>query len=246
MKIIKTRDYEHMSRQAANIIAALVTLQPDSVLGLATGSSPLGIYKHLIGLYEHGDVSFDRVRAVTLDEYAGLSSTHPDSFAYYLNSRFFSRVNIAAENIYLLNGENAAHQEECAAFDKRIQGLGGVDLQLLGLGGNGHIGFNEPKPSFSKGTHRTSLTEETIEANSHFFEDKRKIPTHAYTMGVSGIMQAKRLLMVVSGEQKAEILNKAFFGPITPEIPASALQFHSDFTLVADEAALSLCPPDCV
>ncbi len=241
MEIIKARDYEHMSRQAANILSAQVILHPDSVLGLATGSSPIGTYRQLIKWYEKGDLDFRRVRTVNLDEYVGLPAEHPQSYAHFMRENFFEHINIDPKNTNIPNGMNMDEEEECARYNGVIRGLGGVDLQLLGLGPNGHIGFNEPGESFTKGTHKVTLTEATIQANKRFFADEKDVPRCAYTMGILDIMQAERVVMVVSGEAKAEIVRAAFFGPVTPRVPASILQLHKNFTLVADEAALSRC-----
>lgn len=239
MRIIPAKDYEHMSRLAASLIAAQIILNPDSVLGLATGSSPMGIYRQLIHHYNKGDVDFSQVKTVNLDEYVGLSPSSDQSYAYFMRSNFFDHVNIDPANTHIPNGVNLDAQKECANYDSVLQILGGVDLQLLGLGPNGHIGFNEPDSSFSKGTQRVTLTDATIQANKRFFTSEEEVPRFAYTMGVGHIMQARRVVMVVSGAAKAGIVKKAFSGPITPQVPASILQFHPDFTLVADQAALS-------
>ena len=241
MEIIRARDYDHMSRQAANILSAQVILHPDSVLGLATGSSPIGTYRQLIEWYEKGDVDFRRVRTVNLDEYVGLDAAHEQSYAYFMRKNFFDRVNVPRGNTNIPDGTNPDAEAECTRYDAVIRGLGGVDLQLLGLGPNGHIGFNEPAESFTKGTHRVELAEATIRANRRFFESEADVPRFAYTMGILDIMQAERVVMVVSGAGKAEIVREAFFGPVTPRVPASILQLHRSFTLVADEAALSKC-----
>lgn len=239
MKIISAKDYEAMSRQAANIIAAQVTLRPDSVLGLATGSSPVGTYQELIARYEAGLLDFSRIRTVNLDEYVGLEPTHDQSYAYFMRTNLFDHVNVDPANTNIPSGVNPDAEAECARYEAVIAGLGGVDLQLLGLGNNGHIGFNEPSDSFPVCTHRVDLTESTIQANKRFFASIDDVPRHAYTMGVRAIMQARRVLMVVSGAGKADIVKEAFFGPVTPRVPASILQLHPNFTLVADEAALS-------
>ncbi len=240
MRIIRTRDYEHMSRQAANIISAQVILKPTSVLGLATGSSPIGTYQQLIDWYKKGDLDFSKVTAVNLDEYVGLGRSHPQSYAYFMNYNFFDHVNIQAYRTNIPNGMNYDVEAECSRYDQVIRDLGGIDLQLLGLGVNGHIGFNEPDEVFAKGTHRVTLSQSTKEANQRFFNSVDEVPDFAYTMGIFDIIQAKRVVMVASGENKAQAIKDAFFGPITPKVPASILQFHRDFTLVADDAALSL------
>ena len=241
MEIIRARDYDHMSRQAANILSAQVILHPDSVLGLATGSSPIGTYKQLIKWYEKGDLDFRRVRTVNLDEYVGLAADHEQSYAHFMRMNFFDHINVDLKNTNIPNGTNLDEEEECARYNAIIRKLGGVDLQLLGLGPNGHIGFNEPGESFTKGTHKVSLTEATIQANKRFFASESDVPRYAYTMGILDIMQAERVVMVVSGAGKAGIVREAFFGPVTPRVPASILQLHKNFTLVADEAALSKC-----
>lgn len=241
MEIIKARDYEHMSRQAANILSAQVILHPDSVLGLATGSSPIGTYKQLIKWYEKGDLDFRRVRTVNLDEYVGLAADHEQSYAHFMRVNFFDHINVDLKNTNIPDGTNLDEEEECARYNAVIRKLGGVDLQLLGIGHDGHIGFNEPADTFTKGTHKVSLTDVTIQANKRFFAGEADVPRYAYTMGILDIMQAERVVMVASGEDKAGIVKEAFFGPVTPRVPASILQLHKNFTLVADEAALSKC-----
>ncbi|MCD8143175.1 MAG: glucosamine-6-phosphate deaminase [Clostridiales bacterium] len=239
MKILSARDYDHMSRQAANILSAQVILKPDCVLGLATGSSPIGTYRQLVDWYRKGDIDFSQVRTVNLDEYVGLDAANDQSYSYFMRRHLFDQVNIDLANTNVPCGTNLNAEEECARYDAIIQGMGGIDLQLLGLGPNGHIGFNEPDDYFPKSTHKVALTDTTIQANKRFFEREEDVPRFAYTMGISDIMQAQRVVMVVSGAGKAEIVKRAFFGPITPQVPASILQLHKDFILVADEAALS-------
>ncbi len=239
MRIIEAQDYDQMSRKAANLLAAQVLLKPDAVLGLATGSSPVGTYKHLIEWYGRGDLDLSEVRTVNLDEYVGLAADHEQSYAYFMRHQLFEGVNIRQENTNIPCGTEQDAEKEADRYDGVIRSLGGIDLQLLGLGPNGHIGFNEPDDHFSSGTHRVELTEATIKANKRFFEREEDVPRFAYTMGIRDIMQAKRVVMVVSGIGKSEILKKAFFEKITPEIPASILQLHPDFTLVADAEALS-------
>ena len=241
MEIIKARDYEHMSRQAANILSAQVILHPDSVLGLATGSSPVGTYRQLIKWYEKGDLDFRRVRTVNMDEYVGLAADHEQSYAHFMRVNFFDHINIDLKNTNIPDGTNMDEEEECARYNAVIRKLGGVDLQLLGIGPNGHIGFNEPGDCFVKGTHKVELTETTINANKRFFASADDVPRYAYSMGILDIMQAERVVMVASGENKADAVRDAFFGPVTPRVPASILQLHKNFTLVADEAALSKC-----
>lgn len=239
MQIYKAKDYQDMSRKAANIISAQVILKPDCVLGLATGSSPVGTYQQLIEWYKKGDLDFSRVTSINLDEYRGLPGDNDQSYRYFMNHNLFDHVNIHKECTYVPDGLEPDPQKACAAYEEIIRKSGGVDLQLLGLGHNGHIGFNEPADSFPKETHCVDLTESTIEANKRFFASIDDVPRQAYTMGIGTIMSAKKILIIVSGADKAEILNKVINGPITPQVPASILQLHPDVTVVADEAALS-------
>jgi len=239
IRIYKAKDYEDMSRKAANIISAQVIMKPDCVLGLATGSTPIGLYKELVEGYEKGDLDFSEVKTVNLDEYKGLNRENDQSYYYFMHDNLFDHINIPEENTHLPNGMESDSEKECARYTKLIQSMGGVDLQLLGIGHNGHIGFNEPSESFDKEVHCVNLTQSTIEANKRFFASADDVPKQAYTMGIKTIMQAKKILIVANGEGKADIVRDAFFGPITPQVPASVLQLHNDVTLVADEAALS-------
>ena len=239
MKIYRTKDYADMSRKAANVISAQIIMKPDCVLGLATGSTPIGLYKHLIEWYEKGDLDFSQVRTVNLDEYKGLSHENDQSYYYFMHQNLFDHVNIPSDNTHLPNGMELDSEKECARYTQLIDSMGGVDLQLLGLGHNGHIGFNEPAEVFAKDVNCVDLTTSTIEANKRFFASADDVPKQAYTMGIKTIMKAKKILIVASGEDKAQILRDAFLGPITPHVPASVLQLHNDVTIVADEAALS-------
>lgn len=242
MRIIETKDYNDMSKKAANILSAQVIMKPDCVLGLATGSTPIGTYEKLVEWYEKGDLDFSQVTSVNLDEYKGLDRKNDKSYYYFMHEHLFNHVNIKEENTNVPDGTQPDGEKECARYEELIRSLGGVDLQLLGLGHNGHIGFNEPADAFDKTTHCVDLTESTIEANKRFFASADEVPRQAYTMGIGTIMQAKKILIIVSGEDKADIVRDAFFGPVTPRVPASILQMHSDVTLVADEAALSKIP----
>lgn len=237
MNLIKAKDYEDMSKKAANLIQAQVTMKPDSVLGLATGSTPIGTYQQLIERYRAGDLDFSGVRTVILDEYRGLTREDPQSYYYFMQEHLFLHINLAPGASYIPDGTNADAQAVCAAYEETIRSLGGVDLQLLGLGNNGHIGFNEPADAFEKETHCVDLAQSTIEANARFFASVDEVPKQAYTMGVGTIMKAKKILVIVNGAGKAEILKKAFYGPVTPEVPASILQMHPDVTVIADETA---------
>ncbi len=239
MKIYKAKDYKDMSRKAANIISAQVIMKPNCVLGLATGSTPIGTYDQLVEWYNKGDLDFSEVTTVNLDEYKGLPRTNDQSYYYFMHQHLFDRVNIDPERTNVPNGMEPDAEKECGRYEELIRSLGGVDLQLLGLGHNGHIGFNEPGEAFEKETHCVDLTESTIEANKRFFASADDVPKQAYTMGIKTIMQAKKILIVVNGENKADIVERAFFGPVTPEVPASILQLHNDVTLVGDEEALA-------
>lgn len=239
MKIYKAKDYKDMSRKAANIISAQVIMKPNCVLGLATGSTPIGTYDQLVEWYNKGELDFSEVTTVNLDEYKGLPRTNDQSYYYFMHQHLFDRVNIDPERTNVPNGMEPDAEKECGRYEELIRSLGGVDLQLLGLGHNGHIGFNEPGEAFEKETHCVDLTESTIEANKRFFASADDVPKQAYTMGIKTIMQAKKILIVVNGENKADIVERAFFGPVTPEVPASILQLHNDVTLVGDEAALA-------
>lgn len=242
MRILRARDYADMSRHAANVIAAQVILEPECVLGLATGSTPIGTYDQLVAKYKAGELDFSGVSTVNLDEYKGLDRKNDQSYYYFMHKHLFDRVNIDINRTNVPNGMEPDSGKECTRYEELIASMGGVDLQLLGLGHNGHIGFNEPAKAFDKGTHCVDLAESTIEANKRFFASVADVPRQAYTMGIKTIMQAKKILVVVSGEEKADIVAKAFFGDVTPSVPASVLQMHPGVILVADEAALSKIP----
>lgn len=235
MKLIETASYEKLSRSAANLISAQVILKPDSVLGLATGSSPLGTYRQLITWYEKGDVDFDKVISVNLDEYVGLSPKDAQSYRHFMNENFFNHINIRPENTFVPDGCAKNLDAACKAYDAHIEAVGGIDLQLLGIGLDGHIGFNEPDDVFVKNTHVVTLDPSTIRANARFFENEAQVPRRAITMGMVSIMQAKKIVLIANGAAKRDILEKAFFGPITPRIPASILQLHPDITVIYSE-----------
>lgn len=239
MRIFKTKNYDAMSARAAEILAAQVHLKSDCVLGLATGSTPVGLYQQLIAKYQAGTLSFADVHTVNLDEYKGLAPTHDQSYRYFMQTNLFDHIDVKPENTNVPNGLAADPAAECARYDALREELGDTDIQLLGLGRNGHIGFNEPGDSFVKETHVVDLTESTIDANARFFDSIDMVPRQAITMGMGYIMSAKRILVVASGEDKADAVYQMVCGPITPEVPASILQLHPDVTLVADEAALS-------
>jgi len=232
MRIIKVKDYEEMSRKAADFIAAQIILKPNTVLGLATGSTPIGTYENLVRLNKDGCVDFSQVTSINLDEYYGLEPTHDQSYRYFMNKHLFSKINSNPENTHVPNGKADDIDAECRRYDNLIEKSGGIDLQLLGIGHNGHIGFNEPSDEFVPDTHCVSLTESTINANSRFFKSRDEVPRKAITMGIKAIMQAGKVLLIASGEDKKEILKKALFGPVTPRVPASILQLHRDLTVI--------------
>ncbi len=239
MIIYRAGDYRDMSRKAANIISAQVIMKPNCVLGLATGATPIGIYRQLTEWYEKGDLDFSEVKTVNLDEYKGLSRENRQSYYYFMYHNFFRFINIQPDNIHIPDGMAKDAVTECLRYNQVIHSLGGIDLQLLGLGHNGHIGFNEPEQAFEKDTHLVALSESTIKANSRLFDSPAEVPGYAYTMGIKTIMQAKKIVIAVSGEDKAEIVKTAFSGKVTPSVPASILQMHNDVLLVGDKAALS-------
>ena len=239
MKIYKVKDYEEMSRKAAAVIASQIISKPDSVLGLATGSTPIGTYKHLVAAYKAGDLDFSQIKSANLDEYRGLTKDNDQSYYYFMNNHLFQHVNIDPANTNIPDGTNNDPDAECARYEEVIKSLGGVDLQLLGLGHDGHMGFNEPCDHFDKITHCVDLTEMTIQANKRFFASADDVPRQAYTMGCGTIMRAKKILILVSGADKADILYQVVNGPVTPQVPASLLHVHSDVILIADEAAMS-------
>ena len=237
MKIYKVKNYDQMSQRAADVIAAQVLLNAKSVLGLATGTTPIGLYENLIALNKQGKIDFSDIKTVNLDEYEGLEKSHNQSYSYFMHKYLFDHININAKNINLPDGMAKDHEKECKRYDGVIESFGGVDLQLLGLGHNGHIGFNEPDDQFIANTHRVELTQSTINANARLFADAADVPKYAYTMGMKTILQAKLILLIVSGKEKAGILNEALFGPISPEVPASLLQLHSNVIVIADDDA---------
>lgn len=242
MRIYRAKNYEDMSRQAANIISAQVIMKPNCVLGLATGSTPIGTYKQLIEWYNKGDLDFSEVTTVNLDEYRGLPRDNDQSYYYFMHENLFNHINLPEGHSFLPDGTEPDSDKACSDYNAIIHKVGGIDLQLLGLGHNGHIGFNEPADHFPQETHCVDLTPSTIEANKRFFEKEEDVPRQAYTMGIKTIMQAKKVLLVVSGESKAKILRDSLYGPVTPAVPASILQFHKNVYVVADEAALSMMP----
>lgn len=239
MRILKAKDYKEMSEMATDIIGAQVLLKPDAVLGLATGSTPIGTYEELVKRYESGRLDFRKIKTVNLDEYRGLTKDNDQSYYYFMHSHLFDHINIDKANTNVPDGMEPDAIKAGEDYENIISNFGGIDLQLLGLGNNGHIGFNEPCDEFIDKTHVVDLTQSTIEANKRFFASIDEVPKQAYTMGIGSIMRAKRVLMLVSGKGKAQIVKDAFFGPVTPKVPASILQLHNDFILIGDAEALS-------
>ena len=232
MNFIKVNTYEELSTRAAAIICGQVAMKPNCVLGLATGSSPVGAYKKIAEKNNTGEVDFSNVKSVNLDEYVGLNGGHEQSYRYFMNNNLFKYINIDINNTYVPNGCATDLEKEGAEYDQRIKDFGGIDLQLLGIGLDGHIGFNEPDDCFTGPTHLVDLHPSTIEANARFFDDVSQVPKQAITMGMLSIMQAKSVLLVANGSAKREIVQKSFFGPITPQVPASILQLHPNLTVI--------------
>jgi len=239
MQIIQLQDYDAMSRKAAALIAAQIDWKPKSVLGLLTGSTPIGTYEHLVEWHRAGELDFSQVKTFNLDEYVGLAPEHEQSYCYFMRRHLLDHINIPPENVHLLNGLATDIAAECAGYDAAIATCGGIDLLFLGLGRNGHIGFNEPAEVFTKGTNKATLAQSSLEANKRFFP-REDMPRFALTMGIGNIFSARKILLAVSGAGKAQIVKQAVHGPITPDVPASILQLHPDAILLGDAAALSL------
>lgn len=235
MNFVTVKTYEELSNKAADIIAAQIIIKPNCVLGLATGSSPIGTYKRLIEDNKNGKIDFSAVTSVNLDEYVGLDETNDQSYRYFMNDKLFNHINIDKANTFIPSGKANDLKAEGEAYDNMIKSLGGIDLQLLGIGLDGHIGFNEPDAHFTSATHEVTLDESTIKANARFFANEDEVPKTAITMGMMSIMQAKKILLIANGADKKKILEKAFFGPIYPQVPASILQLHPDVTVIFSE-----------
>jgi glucosamine-6-phosphate deaminase len=236
MNVIVVNNFNRMSEEAAKLLVAQVRTKPGSVLGLATGSTPLGVYK-LLAEYHQAGVDFSRVITFNLDEYIGLAPDHPQSYRYYMEENLFSKINIKQENTHVPSGIAPDLEAECRRYEEAIRQAGGIDLQLLGIGSNGHIGFNEPGTPFDSTTQIVDLTESTIRDNSRFFDSPDEVPTQAVSMGIKSIMQAKSIVLIASGGSKADAVYAAVHGPVTPEVPASVLQLHPSVTIVVDQAA---------
>ena len=239
MKTIICKTYDEMSRVAADIVAKQIQEKPASIIGLPTGSTPIGMYKELVNMYKKGEVDFSNVKTFNLDEYYKIERSNPQSYYYFMNENLYQHVNLAAENINIPDGNTDSVEEECIRYSNLIEQSGGIDLQVLGIGINGHIGFNEPAETLNTKTHMVTLTEDTIEANSRFFNDKDEVPRHALTMGIGDILKAKKIILLINGKGKAKIAKQIFEDKVTTQIPASLLQLHPDVTVILDEEAAS-------
>ncbi|MDF1617383.1 glucosamine-6-phosphate deaminase [Petrocella sp. FN5] len=237
MSILMTENYEEMSKKAALLVAAQVTLRPDSVLGLATGSTPEGMYKELVAMYEQGEIDFSEVKTFNLDEYYPIEENNPQSYAYYMKKNLFDHININPQEVHIPNGTARDVEASCEVYDKIIEAAGGIDLQVLGIGNNGHIGFNEPDIHFEAGTHLVELDDETIEANARFFTRIEDVPRRAISMGIRTIMHSKKIILLASGASKGKVIKAMLFGEVTPNLPASILLLHNDVTLILDKEA---------
>ena len=242
MRVIIAKDSEALSRRAAIILAGQIIHKPESVLGLATGSTPVGTYSQLVSLHREGLVDFNDVITFNLDEYYGLSPEDNRSYAWFMQHHLFDHVNNRPENVHIPNGLAIDIDIECRAYEEKILRAGGIDLQLLGIGLNGHIGFNEPDLKFEARTHLVELDDDTIRANARFFDSAEEVPRQAISMGIKTIMRSRRIVLLASGAEKAKIVYDMIYGIITPELPASVLQLHPDVTVIADAEAASLLP----
>lgn len=237
MRIIVCENYEEVSKKAAQMILSQVTLKPNSVLGLATGSTPIGMYKNLIQMNKERNIDFSEVKTFNLDEYYNLPRTNEESYYHFMYENLFNHININTENVNIPNGMAEDIEAECVRYDKSIKESGGIDIQVLGIGNNAHIGFNEPTINFEKGTHLVQLDESTIQANSRFFDDINDVPQKAVTMGVGSIFKSKKIMLLACGENKAEAIYNTVYGKVVPEVPASILQFHNDTVFILDKGA---------
>lgn len=242
MRIVVTKDYKEMSAVAARIVAGQVYVNPNSILGLATGSTPIGMYKDLIRRHKEDGLDFSEVISFNLDEYIGISESNTHSYHYFMDDNLFKHINIKRENIYVPNGNTKDIEEECKSYDAAIKAKGGIDLQILGIGNNAHIGFNEPDSKFAATTQKVKLADGTIEANARFFTTIDEVPKYAVSMGIGTIMRARKIVLLASGKNKAQAIYNTVYGPISPEIPSSILQLHKDVVIVVDEEAAKLLP----
>lgn len=239
MTIYITDSYEEMSRQAAYLLAGQIRLNPRSVIGLATGDTPIGMYRELIRMNKEENLDFSEITTFNLDEYYPIEKDNLQSYFYYMMEKFFEHINISKEGIHIPNGAAEDVMLECISYEKKIAEKGNIDMQVLGIGPNGHIGFNEPDVKFEAITHLVTLDEKTINANARFFNSIEEVPTKAISMGIKTIMQSSKILLLVSGKNKAKVIREAIYGKITPELPASILQLHSNVTIIMDNEAAS-------
>ena len=240
IKIYYSATKKEAGVKAAGSIAELLRVKHDAVLGLATGSSPTAMYDELAAMYERGEISFKEVKSINLDEYIGLDASHEQSYAYFMKANLFARVDIDMKNTNLPNGLATDYALECKRYDELYDSLGGTDIQVLGIGLNGHIGFNEPSESFTVGTSAVTLKESTIKANSRFFANEDEVPKMALSMGIDQITKSNKIILLADGDAKAEILERALFGAVTPSVPASVLQLMKDVEVYGDEKSLAL------
>ncbi|WP_122639217.1 glucosamine-6-phosphate deaminase [Romboutsia sp. Marseille-P6047] len=244
MRIIVCENYESLSKKAAQIVGSQIILKPNSILGLATGSTPVGMYKNLIKMYEEGLIDFAKVKTFNLDEYYKLPVDNIQSYHYFMDENFFNHVNIPRENIHIPDGLASDIENECISYDESINNSGGIDIQVLGIGNNAHIGFNEPTINFNKGTHVVTLDESTREANARFFNSLDEVPTKAVTMGIGSIFKSKKILLLASGKNKAKAIYDTVHGQVTPQVPSSILLLHHDVIMILDKEASSLLNED--
>jgi glucosamine-6-phosphate deaminase len=237
MELLVVKNYEEMSKKAASIIASQVVIKPQSILGLATGDTPLGMYKELVEKYNRNEVDFSKVKTFNLDEYYGLEKENSQSYYYYMMNNFFKFINIDKNNVNVPKGTSDDVEEDCLNYEKKIKEAGGIDIQVLGIGVNGHIGFNEPNVNFEAQTHLVELDEKTIKSNARFFNSIDEVPKKAISMGIKTILQSKKIILLATGESKAEAIYNTLYGKISPEIPSSILQLHQDVTIILDEEA---------
>lgn len=240
MKIIVEKDYQAMSKRAALMVASQIRLKSNTNLGLATGGTPIGMYDKLIDIHQNNEVDFSEVKSFNLDEYCGLKKDHENSYHYYMMNNFFNEINIQTENIHIPDGSAADFKKESRDYEKLIKKAGGIDLQILGIGTNAHIGFNEPAEKLNAETEIVDLTEETITANSRYFENIEDVPKKAISMGMASILKANRIILLASGKNKAEAIQKTVNGQISTQAPSSLLQTHPEITIIVDQEAASL------
>ncbi|MCR3760445.1 glucosamine-6-phosphate deaminase [Clostridium felsineum] len=240
MELLVVKDYEEMSKKAAAIIASQVIIKPNSVLGLATGDTPLGMYKELINKYKENEVDFSKVKTFNLDEYYGLKKDNIQSYHFYMMNNLFKFINIDSNNINIPNGTSNDIEEDCLNYERKIKAAGGIDVQVLGIGVNGHIGFNEPNVNFEAQTHLVNLDEKTIKSNARFFNSIDEVPKQAISMGIKTILQSRKIILLAYGESKAEAIYNTVKGKISPEVPSSILQLHQNVTIILDESAAKL------